>query len=68
MTKAELDKRMSDYKSVTHDALKLIWDNTNKGQRNKLLKTQKSRHCSTDTECSTMDDDDKSLSGLLSEE
>ena len=40
MTKAELTKRLTDHKTVTHDALRLIWDNTNKGQRNKLLKNE----------------------------
>lgn len=38
MTRNELEKRLADYKTVTHDALQLIWDNTNKGQRNKMLK------------------------------
>ena len=40
MKKSELNRRMTDYKQITHDALKLIWDNTNKGQRNKLLKNE----------------------------
>lgn len=40
MTKKELEKRLEDYKTVTHDALQLIWDNTNKGQRNKMLKNE----------------------------
>lgn len=38
MTKKELEKRMTDYKQITHDALQVIWDATNKGQRNKMLK------------------------------
>ena len=38
MTKDALHAAISDYKSITHDALQLIWDNTNKGQRKKLLK------------------------------
>ena len=40
MKKSELNRRMSDYKQITHDALQLIWDNTNKGQRNKMLKNE----------------------------
>ena len=40
MTKAELTQRLENYKTATHDALQLIWDNTNKGQRNKLLKNE----------------------------
>ena len=38
MTKDALNAAVSDYMSITHDALQLIWDNTNKGQRKKLLK------------------------------
>jgi len=38
MKRSELQQAVADYKNVTHDALQLIWDNTNKGQRNKLLK------------------------------
>lgn len=37
-TKTELTNRKDKHKSETHDALQMIWDNTNKGQRNKLLK------------------------------
>lgn len=40
MKKSELNRRMTDYKQITHDALQLIWDNTNKGQRNKMLKNE----------------------------
>lgn len=38
MTRDALNAAMSEYKSITHDALQLMWDNTNKGQRKKLLK------------------------------
>lgn len=38
MTKDELVAAVSAAKTETHDALQLIWDNTNKGQRNKMLK------------------------------
>lgn len=38
MKKSKLLSRVAEYKATTHDALHLIWDNTNKGQRNKLLK------------------------------
>lgn len=38
MKRSELQQAVSEYKDVIHDALQLIWDNTNKGQRNKLLK------------------------------
>lgn len=40
MKKTELKKRLEDYKAVTHDALQVFWDATNKGQRNKLLKNE----------------------------
>lgn len=40
MKKTELTNRLAEHKAVTHDALQLIWDNTNKGQRNKLLKNE----------------------------
>lgn len=40
MTKKELEKRLEDYKTVTHDALQMFWDASNKGQRNKLLKNE----------------------------
>lgn len=38
MKRSELAAAMAAYMTTTHDALQLIWDNTNKGQRNKLLK------------------------------
>ena len=38
MKKAALTAAVDECMSVTQAALQLIWDNTNKGQRNKLLK------------------------------
>lgn len=38
MTKTELETRTSAAWQQTHDALQLIWDATNKGQRSKLLR------------------------------
>ena len=38
MTKTELKSRTNAAWQQTHDALRLVWDATNKGQRNKLLK------------------------------
>lgn len=38
MKKEELNNAVISLKDETHDALQLIWDATNKGQRNKLLK------------------------------
>ena len=40
MKKKDLIQACDELKQVTHDALQLIWDNTNKGQRNKLLKNE----------------------------
>lgn len=40
MTRNELEKRLEDYKQITHDALQVFWDATNKGQRNKLLRNE----------------------------
>jgi hypothetical protein len=40
MKKADLTAACNELKQVTHDALQLIWDNTNKGQRKKLLKNE----------------------------
>ena len=40
MKKADLIQACNELKTVTHDALQLIWDNTNKGQRSKLLKNE----------------------------
>ena len=38
MKKEDLNNAVNSLKNETHDALQLIWDATNKGQRNKLLK------------------------------
>ena len=40
MKKHELKTKTEAVKTETHDALQLIWDNTNKGQRSKLLKNE----------------------------
>lgn len=40
MTRKELEAACAKAKTETHDAIQLIWDNTNKGQRNKLLKNE----------------------------
>lgn len=40
MNKNELKGRTDKVINETHDALQLIWDNTNKGQRNKMLKNE----------------------------
>ena len=40
MTRNALHAALSEYKGTTHDAIQLIWDNTNKGQRKKLLKNK----------------------------
>lgn len=40
MKRKVLKDKTAAVKSETHDALQLIWDNTNKGQRNKLLKNE----------------------------
>lgn len=40
MKRNVLKTKTASVKSETHDALQLIWDNTNKGQRNKLLKNE----------------------------
>lgn len=40
MKRSDLTAAVAAYKQTTHDALQLIWDNTNKGQRNKLLKNE----------------------------
>ncbi len=40
MKKKDLTEACEELKSITHDALQLIWDNTNKGQRQKLLKNE----------------------------
>ena len=38
MKLSDLTAACDELKNVTQDALQLIWDNTNKGQRQKLLK------------------------------
>lgn len=40
MKKTELTSACDELKQINHDALQLIWDNTNKGQRDKLLKNE----------------------------
>lgn len=40
MYKSELKNRTDAVINETHEALQLIWDNTNKGQRNKMLKNE----------------------------
>lgn len=40
MTKAELANRTDAAWKQTHDALQLVWDATNKGQRQKLLRNE----------------------------
>lgn len=40
MKRNELKTKTAAVKSETHDALQMIWDATNKGQRNKLLKNE----------------------------
>lgn len=39
MTKSELRRVTAQAKNEAREALQVIWDNTNKGQRNKMLKT-----------------------------
>lgn len=43
MTVKELTEKVDALKTETHDALQLIWDATNRGQRNKLLKNTEIR-------------------------
>lgn len=38
MKKNDLINAVASLKTETHDALQMIWDATNKGQRSKLLK------------------------------
>lgn len=38
MKKSELIQRTDAVINETHDTLQIVWDNTNKGQRNKMLK------------------------------
>ena len=40
MKRSDLTAAVAAYKETTREALQLIWDNTNKGQRNKLLKNE----------------------------
>ena len=40
MTKTRLTETVNKCFNVTREALQLIWDNTNKGQRQKLLKNE----------------------------
>ncbi len=40
MRKTDLTAAVDVCVGTTHDALQLIWDNTNKGQRQKLLKNE----------------------------
>lgn len=41
MKKHELSAKVENHKTETHDALQTVWDATNKGQRNKLLRNEK---------------------------
>lgn len=41
MNKSELKTKTDKVINETHDALQTVWDATNKGQRNKLLKNAK---------------------------
>lgn len=36
----KLTAKVIEYNKQTHDALQLIWDATNTGQRNKMLKNE----------------------------
>lgn len=38
MTKAEFERIVAKAKAETHDALALVWNDLNQGQRKKLLK------------------------------
>lgn len=40
MTKAELRAALDAAKAEYREGLQTIWDNTNKGQRNKMLKNE----------------------------
>ena len=40
MKKTELTTAVDRHMETTYEALQLIWDNTNKGQRKKLLKNE----------------------------
>ena len=41
MTKTELTEKTEARVNETHDALQMVYDNLNKGQRQKLLKDEK---------------------------
>lgn len=41
MTRTELTERVDALKTETHDALQLVYNGLNKGQRSKLLKDNK---------------------------
>lgn len=41
MNKNELTEKTDALINETHDSLQMVWDATNKGQRNKLLKNEK---------------------------
>lgn len=41
MTKTELTEHVDALKTETHDALQTVYDNLNKGQRQKLIKNEK---------------------------
>ena len=41
MKKQELDERLTALKTETKDALQMVYDGLNKGQRQKLLKDEK---------------------------
>ena len=40
MRRIDLTDAVNAHVAVTREALQLIWDNTNKGQRSKLLKNE----------------------------
>lgn len=40
MKKTELNSLTDAYMAQTKDALQLLWDNVNKGQKNKILKNE----------------------------
>ena len=40
MKKSDLNRAIESRKMTTKEALQLLWDNVNKGQKNKILKKQ----------------------------
>ena len=40
MKKSDLSRAIESRKMTTKEALQLLWDNVNKGQKNKILKNQ----------------------------